>query len=288
MLKACGINDFSQLNEKSNNRLSYGDPIISPPLIIDIDASQISSLSCYCPFSVMITKGGEIQAIGNNTDGSISRSLPKEILHHFSKYTIRDNEGRKCIPISAYACSSFTLYLVSIEGIDGTYLALASPEITSKYPIILKTKSSNLLGLFGGAVYYAAAIDSEGSIYIVDVASIKNQQSGIIEPTRLPNGEKAVSVAFCLGYIIVLAESSNIFISQVTYTKDFQFEKINEFKIVSELKGKKIKQISGVSGNCLAVSEDGKVFGYGNNKSLSLGLNRRGHIQSYNEFTEQI
>ena len=46
-----------------------------------------------------------------------------------------------------------------------------------------------------------------------------------------------------------------------------------DFSLVESLKGTKIKEVSGTYEHCFAVTEDGRVFGYGSNDFGQLGYN---------------
>lgn len=75
--EVCGLNQNSQLGEKSN-KMSIGDiPIISPLVKSRHDVSSFLSYSIYTDHAVFISKSGVIEAIGDNTEGQISGSLPK-------------------------------------------------------------------------------------------------------------------------------------------------------------------------------------------------------------------
>ena len=163
MIKSCGCNDHFQLCIKPNKKSKGGYPCNSPPSILDVDASSVSSFSSCAYHSVMITLSGEILAIGNNSDGRISGSLPKKELAEFTKYELKDSKNRHCIPISAVCGEYYTLYLVTIKGTNKNYLAYSSSQIKSEYPVMLDIGNKNPIALYGGYFYNAAAIDTEGS-----------------------------------------------------------------------------------------------------------------------------
>lgn len=72
-----GFNRCNQLIEKSNNKNSYGYPIIIPPKKSQLDENSLLSFSTYSQHSVWITKDQKAFAIGDNIDGRISNILPK-------------------------------------------------------------------------------------------------------------------------------------------------------------------------------------------------------------------
>ena len=96
--------------EKDNTR----DLIIDPPCKdIKIDTTSILSFSMRNERIVLITEDFEAKAYGNNTDGILSVSLPREYLQEFTQFDIKDNEGCIWYPISAAICMKSTLYMVS-------------------------------------------------------------------------------------------------------------------------------------------------------------------------------
>ena len=123
---------------------------------------------------------------------------------------------------------------------------------------------SILFALFGG-FSHAAAIDSKGNVIFINRDTISNYNR-YVDTFSLPNGEKASSVACCNESVFVLSKSGRVFFSKVKE----ESEKLN-FKKVNELNGIKITHISGTNEHCLAVSDDGHVYGYGSNNSGQLG-----------------
>ena len=77
--------------------------------------------------------------------------------------------------------------------------------------------------------------------------------------------EKAACVAFCGSIFFALSIDGILYKMQVN-TPNFLFEKVDE------LKGKKFIQISGTSEHCLAVCNDGSVYGFGLNSNGRLGV----------------
>lgn len=276
----CGSNEHSQLGIKSNNKdLIDENPCVSPPIDSNFDVSLISSLSFYCKHTIIITTGGEIFASGDNSDCSIIGSLPKRDLTEFTKFEIKDAKGNTFYPISAVCGEYFTVYLVSrTQNSDECQLAISYKNIETPYPLFLNHSKKKILSLFGGD-FNAAAIDSEGSIIFIP-RSISSSVSEKLEISRLPNNEEAVSIACCDDYIYVLGSSGRVFVSEPGIGK---FERKLEFALVKSLEKAKVVEINGKSVHCLAVTEDGKVFGCGSNYcgQLSLGEEKTGQISEF-------
>ena len=268
MIKASGSNDHHQLGEKSNNKdIVDGSECISPPLIFDINRSKLSSISTYMDHTVMTTIDGEAFGIGDNSDGRISSSAPHEVFTKFTKIDLRDSNGEKCASFSAVCGEDYTLYLVEGGG-SSARLAYASPQIGSGFPAILDAGSAEPVALFGGR-RHAAAIDAGGSVVFVP-ASVGESPSRRLELSRLPGGEKAVSVACLDETVFALSGSGRVFWSEVGGSQRL------EFSLVEELAGTEIVHISGVCEHCLAVSSDGRVFGRGSNDYGCLCIGERG------------
>ena len=260
MLKVCGSNIPSRLGEKSNNKDDGGNPAINPPVNSNLKVSLISSYSSYGGQAIVITTNGEIFAAGSNTNKEIIGSLPEQDLTVFTKFEIKDSKGCLFYPISAVCCWRFTVYIVSSKNGFNNLLAFSYSGIKTASPLFLNIGNSNPVSLYG-SIYYAAAIDDEGSIIIIPSYEIlENSPSQQIESNPLPNNDKAVSVAFCQNFIFALGISGSVYMSEIEETEN----KLN-FSLVNDLKNNKIIEISGTSWHCFAVSEDGLVFGIGNN-----------------------
>ncbi|KAK8897608.1 hypothetical protein M9Y10_015569 [Tritrichomonas musculus] len=265
-----GPNSSFVLGVKSNNHLN-GAPIVCPPVKSAIDTSELSSFSIYSFHSLFITNDGVIKAIGTNKNNRIMADLPLEL----AKYTeihIKDKEGNVCTPISVVCGNGYTLYLVSNKD-QKRLLAYSSITIPDEHPIFLNIGNHNPIAIYGGE-NNSAAIDSEGKIIVIpkDLDSETGYEPSIV---KLPQNEKANNVACLEKYLIVLTQSGKVFISPY---QEFQFTE------AKELAGIQITQISGVMLHCLAVSGDGRVFGFGSNRFGKLTLPKE--TKELDKFTE--
>lgn len=279
-LALSGINEHSQLGIKSNNKdLIDENPCVSPPADSNFDVSLISSFSFYCNHTIIITTGGEIFASGDNSECQIIGSLPKRDLTEFTKFEIKDKNGTTFYPISAVCGTNYTVYLVSLtKNSNECQLAISYQNIKTSYPHFLNHTNKQILSLFGGD-FNAAAIDSEGSIIFIP-RSISTSDSEKLEISRLPSNEEAVSVACCDDYIYALGSSGRVFVSEPGIG---EFERKLEFTLVKSLENTKIVEISGKSMHCLAVTENGQVFGCGSTYCGQLSLGKE--IKQVSEFT---
>lgn len=194
MLQFCGLYKF-QFDQKSNHKNSFGNPINSPPMNSTFNASSILSFSSYYLQTILITNDGSMMAIGNNTKGIINGSFPREIIQNFTKFEIKNQEGKPLFPISAVCGESYSLYLLSTSKESRkTYLAYTYSGLKSDSPIFLNIGDVNPIALFGG-FSHSAAIDDKGSIIFIP-KSIFKMPTALIESTSLPNDEKAVSIAY--------------------------------------------------------------------------------------------
>lgn len=273
--EVCGLNQNSQLGEKSN-KMSIGDiPIISPLVKSRQDVSSFLSYSIYTDHAVFISKSGVIEAIGDNTEGQISGSLPKEILREFTQFEIKDSNDVTWIPISVVCGYSYTLYLLTNPEILGkTKLAYSYKGTQDPYPTFLNIKHAIPVSLYGG-YSNAAAIDTDGSIIFVPESTSTYPES-LIESIGLPDGEKAISVACCDTFIIVLSSNGHVYRSSSSGTSDLTLiEDISPHN-------SEIVHISGTRNHCFATDRNGTVFALGSNSNGRLGIGE--NVKQTDEF----
>lgn len=267
MIEVCGTNEFFQLGEASNTKNYDDDPSISPPIKLNIDPANVSSYSIFNEHAVMITKEGIVQAIGNNEDGKVGGTLPKETLQQFTKFEIKDDKGQLFTPISSACGYLYTLYLVTLPKSDKYQLVYFYSDMESTKPLFLKIGELNPISLYGG-YENSAAIDQTGSIiFIPDYDTFPELFEKKFEATFLPENEKAVKVACCDDFIISLSSSGHVYYSDLPEEGNkLKFTKVEEFE------GKEITEISGTCLHALALSKDGIVYAFGQNNCGQLGF----------------
>lgn len=281
MITICGHNQVFELCRESDSTSPDGKSIINPPISLKIDTSKISSLSSYGNHTVFVMNDGKACDLGNNVDGRIQKSILNSFLKDFAKLTLLDQKNKESDVISAVCGLLYTIYLVSPRKRGEHYqLAYALKQIYTKSPMILKTGNLNPAALFGG-FYHSAAIDSDGSIIFVP-SSIGLEPTLKIESFPLPDGEKAVSVACLYYFMFSLSESGRVYMSKINGTRKL------DFSVVEELAETKIVDISGTYRHCLAVSEDGRVFGWGVNTHGCLGIGQKDENFKKNSLIEPL
>lgn len=267
-MKVAGANEYSQLCADSNNKSASYYPVICPPVESRLDISQALSYSVYRDHAVWITREMKAHAVGDNSNGRISGDLPKDKLSEESEFEVRDKEGNSYDIISAVCGSWYTLYLIKSLNAQERKLAYVVYNKNDGEPLFLNINGRSPIGLFGGE-NKSAAIDSSGSIIIVS-ESIFDSPDAIPQIISLPGEEKAIGVACCNNFIGALSNSGRVYLSVIQ--KDNSF---SEFAEVPTLSGIKFIDISGTFEHCLAVSEEGRVFGLGSNYNGALGLGRK-------------
>lgn len=262
MLKVCGENNYNHLGSTSNNAFNFFR-IINPAVESTLEASKIISYSANLNHSVVITNDKLAMGAGDNKNNLISPSLPNSPISEFMKFEIKDEEGRLWLPISAFCGRQYTLLLVSPIGQDDNmnHLIYMHSEMYRKYPLFLSTGSSNPVAIYGGN-FNAAAIDDNGSIIFIGKSTYENINKPL-KIMNLPNEKNAVNVACCNEFIVALSSDFHVYEAAVNSLA---------FKEVEELKDMKIVDISGTNNHCLALSEDGRVFGRGLNFHGQLGV----------------
>ncbi|KAK8857608.1 hypothetical protein M9Y10_016013 [Tritrichomonas musculus] len=285
MIKICGSNKLFQLGEKPTIEGVLGESIISPPIDSSLDAKTVSSFSLYMDHSVVILTNGQILAAGDNRDGRIINSLPKQVLTQFTKFEIIGSSSISWHPVSCVCGHLYTLYLVSSSKSSNDYqLVYSHSNSNTIFPLFLNIGNSKPVSLFGGRSN-SATINSDGSILFIP-ESIYKSPSELIKPHFLPKGEKAVSIACLDDVIIVLSSTGHLYLSfleKVKHGKEDKEEEEEEeaFKIDDvlnvldflsmDLNETKIVNLSGTFQHSLVVTEDGRVLGLGTNKFGELG-----------------
>ena len=184
--------------------------------------------------------------------------------------------GSQFVPVSAVCCMESTLYMFSKVDSGRRQLVFCGRAIKGGSPIFLNIGNQEPVALFG-LYKNAAAINSEGEIIFIDRESVKNSPDSHISSFSLPDGEKASSVACCGDTIVALSRNCRVFTSKIE-------NGLLNFSKSDSLSSEEIKNISGTSNYCLAVSKTGRVFGLGSNKCGQLGLSKE--TLKFSSFTE--
>ena len=278
----CGYDNFNQLGAKPNNKNEDGLPIIFPPVRLAFDPSSLLSYSAYRDHSVLVTCGGSLLGVGDNSNGRISSLLPKGVIDHYTEFAMKDRNGDKLVPVSALCCAFGTLYMLSGKNGSGKQLVLCDEDINNGYPTFLDIGNQQPVGLFGGCSH-AAVIGSEGQVIFINRHSIKKSPDSPIEGVSLPFNEKASSVACCEKHIFVLSSKGHVFESLVTKESS-----VLKFSIVTSLEKNEIVCLSGTHNHCIVVTKEGLVFARGSNDCGQLGLGQINGINLFSTFTQVL
>ena len=150
MIKICGSNKLFQLGEKPTIEGVLGESIISPPIDSSLDAKTVSSFSIYMDHSVVILTNGQILAAGDNRDGRIINSLPKQVLTQFTKFEIIGSSSISWHPVSCVCGHLYTLYLVSSSKSSNDYqLVYSHSNSNSVFPLFLNIGNSSRFHFLG-------------------------------------------------------------------------------------------------------------------------------------------
>lgn len=270
-MKVCGYNKDFRLGEASNAQSAYRFACITPPLNSHINISFLLSFSAFGDHSFWITKDGRGYAVGSNENGQITGTFDAKIYDKDFLIDIKDSNNQNYQFISAVCGTSYTLYLISRDTERTYQLAYSHTISNSKNPLFLNINSHTPKYLFGGSET-SASIDTEGQIYIITKAVFTSPNTPI-QSFTLPGGEKAVSIACCDTFVIVLSNRGRLFESST---------KTINFSVIKEIEGEMIVEISGTGNHCLAVCKDGKVYGRGSNKRGQLGFEKeRSNISEF-------
>ncbi|KAK8871923.1 hypothetical protein M9Y10_007669 [Tritrichomonas musculus] len=263
MLKVGGLNEFNQLCAHSNSEINSRNTV-NAPFYSSFNVYSVNSFSVYKNHAVWITKDGIAHAIGDNTDCQISPLLPKcgfkedmELSMTYDKTSLNF--------ISAVCGSCYTLYMLLNPKTNQIMLAYSYSKKTIDSPLFLRINFRKPIGLFGGDVN-SAAIDSRGAVIFVNI-SIFESPTATPQICVLPNNDKAVSVACCNKFIVVLSKSGRVYFSTISIIKNDSLS----FSEITGFEGQ-VVDISGTREHCLAVTSNGRVYGYGFNNCGQLGM----------------
>lgn len=259
-MKVCGENCQLQLGQTSNNQTSDKKQIICPSVTSDLDINSLLSISSYQNATVIINKDEKMEMIGSNSGGQVTKSIVCAPYKEFKKFNLSAND-HYYTPISSVCGTIYTLY-IGRDSKGKRVLVYCTSKTRRNENYELWIGQSNPEALFGGCKN-AAVIDQNGGIIFVSENIISDIHSKK-EPAFLPNGEKAVFVACCNDSIFVLSKNGCVYKSSAKMKLSFH--------PVDELKEINIVQLSGTCNHCLAVSQDGKVFGRGLNDSGCIGI----------------
>lgn len=261
----CGNNNFKQLGKISND-ISNKSSLIYPPSVSSINIKNLLSISTYSEHTIVVDKNLRAYGIGENKEFQISPALPRKAIDNETEILFPIEKTKKVYKFFSAVCTeSYTLYQVTQErGNTDTKLIF----ISKNQRLFLNLSGRSPYFLYGGHKT-SAAIDSEGSVFIINEEIVKASK-GQINKSVIDSDFFAVQVACCDDFAVVLDSNGCTYEAQISSIISAPI-----FKEVDELLKKKITSISGTHNHCFAVCQTGQVFGRGENSFCCLGIEKR-------------
>lgn len=264
-MKVAGFN-IKCLYGNSNQKTADGYSIISPPVDSNLDFKKILSYSMFSYHASWVTEDGHAYGIGDNIDKQISDSFPKQFIKEPTEVKIHDKDGKEYIPISSVCGRFYSLYIVKSPDDDQLHLAYIHSQ-NNGVPIFVNINGQNPVAIYGGMTN-SAAITEEGSIVMLN-KSIVESKNEITKVYTLPDEEKPIYIACLDDYYFVLSQSGKIYqFCLLSYSLS------KSFKIVKEIHKRNFAYLTGSFKHAFAVTDTGRVYGFGSNDHGKLGLGR--------------
>ncbi|KAK8891642.1 hypothetical protein M9Y10_028862 [Tritrichomonas musculus] len=313
MFIVAGLNKDNSIFEASKNKSSNNE-VVNPPAECFKQytfPTLVSSISFYFDHSAFIEKNGQISVLGNNNEGQLGPYFQNST---YNTLTYSNFTGNTKF-ISSVVGSSYTLFMFTFDQHEKdiyTYISWAPSagdenDKTHNMSIKLEVngKPTTPAAIFGGSEK-AAIIDVDGNVFVITKEPVRKRILPIVDPlhpeknaitipdttikvTRLKFAntssffsEKAVCVACCNNFTIVLTKSGKLYgngkINQENNRHVTESDKAkgitdrNCLLEIEEMRGQNVVQISGTFQHSLAVTLDGRVFCVGSNFNGQLGV----------------
>ena len=245
-IKVCGTNDYSQLCVNSNRSTQY-ERCVCPPLIANIDMSEVISFTIYQSCCIYVTKNGKAFKKGfcrfysNRSNNSNYKNEEEEII----VYKDQNENSSQYKFLSAVCGYDYALLLTD----DDNVLVYMNNDIEGN-PIFIKLDEKPV-SIFGGSDN-SAVIDSKGNAYLIDKSIIETKA-----PIKCNIKEPCKNVACCREFYCVLTKNGSVYWNNKIDQNESGFIKC------PSLQGIVIKQISGVFDSCVAISNEGSAYSFG-------------------------
>ena len=306
-----GLNTYYNLFAFPNN--SEDEVVkkyVNPPrnIFLNTNSSKpdVLSISFYFDHSVIVFKNGQIAGIGNNKEGKLGPFFDRLIYNNLSY----SNGFIDTFFISAVCGAWYTLYMHTNENKESPRATICFSDDFGNNDFLYADVSTLLsdpkmvpVAIFGGNEK-SAIIDEKGNVILIskeidiDLSSsysnFNSSTSSLLstpfskikcEYLYFPRSffsEKAVSVACCDNFTIVLTKSGKLYgngkINQENNRHVTESDKAkgitdrNCLLEIEEMRGQNVVQISGTFQHSLAVTLDGRVFCVGSNFNGQLGV----------------
>lgn len=237
-LLSAGWNQFGQLGREGNGKT---------PSPVDFPPTEYKCISTGQLHTVIVDNKGDVYGWGSNEDGGLGFKGKKEVRKP-TKIEI-DEE------ISLSSCGFCNTVLLSESG--NVYI------INDQGPWKAKLPEPCIFVCCG--YYIIWAVGRSGNIYQCPDLP---EDSPITYTVENP----AVKIAAGNGFAVVITENGEAFGNgEVVSTLENEQGSENTFVKIDSLKGIHVKKISAFDGHCIAVSNDGRVFVWGNGGQGKLG-----------------
>lgn len=276
MLQVAGLNDCQQLTVKSNKLCAGFDCVNSSSS--KLDASSFLSFSSLSHHTVWVTKDFRSYAIGDNIEYQIHCSLQPALLIQPTEFFVEDNQNNKLNLISVACLSKGTMYMAKLPNIDhNTHLFYVYSSLNYGKPVFVDIEDHYPISIFSGTSH-CAAINDEGSILFLSKTMLENNET-VPQLFTLPNNEKATCIACCNDFLFATSENGRL------YSCPKVENSFTEFVMVVGIPCSRFLQVSGIANHCLALTSEGKVYGYGSDNQNQLGIHHK-KLKEFNKFAE--
>lgn len=267
MLKVVGHDQFNQLILTPNKIGAAKNAIISPAQDSKLTVSSLLSFSVFCYHSVWITNDGKAHAIGSNY-GQIWRTLPLGQLKKPVEFEISD--ANTTYELQSAVCGwDYTLYLTFPKPSIPAQLVYARKGKNGGNPLFIRLVDTHPVQIYGGRKTISC-INEDGSVTVIS-PNLFDEVNAVPYNNYLPNNEKAIDSACCDEWIYALSASGRIYQSKLSS----EIEIICDFQLVPELRDLRFVKVSGTYNHCLAITDDGLVYGIGSNYNGQLGIPKK-------------
>ena len=245
-----GPNTYHQLNADSNNKSAdrFECPCVCPAQPVDVDIDSISVYSIGADHSVYLTKDG--RAFGSGFDEYFRIGLPYRRNYKHSVEITFPGVGYNFVDV--HCGTMYTLYLFECG-----LLVYCHEKCKNRVPAyhVLDQKPVYITG----SVNYAIAIDSDGDLYMF------SDQNPYQKPAKHTFDEPIFDCCAGINFVAVVTVSGKVYGNGVLNNGQ------NDFAEVASLIGLKITSIKADHYHCLALTDDGVVYAFGDNGWGQLG-----------------
>lgn len=237
-LISAGWNQFGQLGHEGDGKT---------PMPVDFPPSEYKSISVGQLHSVIVDSNGDVYGWGSNEDGGLSFEGKKEI-----KKPTKIEMSEK---INLSSCGFCNTVLLSESGNVYIIVDKGPWKVELPEPCIYACCGYYIIWAIGrsGKIYQCADVPEDPSItYTMEVPAVKMAAGNGFAVAITENGQ-------AYGYGDVVSANGN------------EQNDENAFVKIDSLENIRVKKITAFDSHCIAVSDNGKVFVWGNGGQGKLG-----------------